>query len=96
MDYCLHGLPYQIRGQKSSANYCTTEVAKCIVEGIVLKHGVPKEMINDHGRNILSNVLKNVNYLCQTFLRLITAYHPQTNELTERLPCHWQTWYRYK
>ncbi|GBN73697.1 Transposon Tf2-9 polyprotein [Araneus ventricosus] len=60
------------------------EVAKFIVEEIILKHGSPKEMISDRGRTFLSNLVKTINELCQTSHLLTTAYHPQTNGLTER------------
>lgn len=61
-----------------------SEVAKFIVEEVVLKHGAPNEMISDRGRNFLSNLVKDINQLCQTSHLLTTAYHPQTNGLTER------------
>ncbi|GBN14123.1 Transposon Ty3-I Gag-Pol polyprotein [Araneus ventricosus] len=60
------------------------EVAKFIVEEIILKHGSPKEMISDRGCIFLSNLVKTINELCQTSHLLTTAYHPQTNGLTER------------
>ncbi|GBO18103.1 Transposon Ty3-I Gag-Pol polyprotein, partial [Araneus ventricosus] len=60
------------------------EVAKFIVEEIILKHGSLKEMISDRGRTFLSNLVKTINELCQTSHLLTTAYHPQTNGLTER------------
>ena len=59
-------------------------MAKFIVEEVVLKHGAPNEMISDRGRNFLSNLVKDINQLCQTSHLLTTAYHPQTNGLTER------------
>ncbi|GBO34796.1 Transposon Ty3-I Gag-Pol polyprotein [Araneus ventricosus] len=61
-----------------------TEIAKFLVEEIILKHGAPREMISDRGRSFLSNLVKDINQLCQTSHLLTTAYHPQTNGLTER------------
>ncbi|XP_054708946.1 protein NYNRIN-like [Uloborus diversus] len=61
-----------------------TEIAQFLVEEIILKHGAPKEMISDRGRSFLSNLVKTINQLCQTSHLLTTAYHPQTNDLTER------------
>jgi transposase InsO family protein len=60
------------------------EIAKFIVEEIILKHGAPREMISDRGRSFLSNLVRDINQLCQTSHLLTTAYHPQTNGLTER------------
>ncbi|GBN73385.1 hypothetical protein AVEN_6735-1 [Araneus ventricosus] len=61
-----------------------TEIAKFLVEEIIVKHGAPREMISDRGRSFLSNLVKDINQLCQTSHLLTTAYHPQTNGLTER------------
>ncbi|GBN78221.1 hypothetical protein AVEN_63595-1 [Araneus ventricosus] len=41
-------------------------------------------MISDRGRSFLSNLVKDINQLCQTSRLLTTAYHPQMNGLTER------------
>ncbi|GBM46022.1 Retrovirus-related Pol polyprotein from transposon 412 [Araneus ventricosus] len=68
-------------------NYSTTE-KECLAvvhfEEIILKHGAPREIISDRGRSFLSNLVKDINQLCQTSHLLTTAYHPQTNGLTER------------
>ncbi|GBO01303.1 hypothetical protein AVEN_57547-1 [Araneus ventricosus] len=42
-------------------------------------------MISDRGRSFLSNLVKDINQLCQTSHLLTAAYHPQTNGLTERM-----------
>ncbi|UYV63047.1 hypothetical protein LAZ67_2002938 [Cordylochernes scorpioides] len=41
-------------------------------------------MITDRGRNFISQVIKEINALCGIVHRFTTAYHPQTNGLTER------------
>ncbi|GFY77758.1 transposon Ty3-I Gag-Pol polyprotein [Trichonephila inaurata madagascariensis] len=61
-----------------------SEIAKFLVEDVILKHGSPREIIIDRGRSFLSNLVKEVNNLCMTYHLLTTAYHPQTNGLTER------------
>lgn len=61
-----------------------SEIAKFMVEEIILKHGAPREMISDRGRSFLSMIVRDVNQICQTSHLLTTAYHPQTNGLTER------------
>ncbi|UYV70499.1 K02A2.6-like [Cordylochernes scorpioides] len=60
------------------------ETAKFLVEDVILKHGAPREMITDRGRNFISQVIKEINALCGIVHRFTTAYHPQTNSLTER------------
>ncbi|UYV78619.1 hypothetical protein LAZ67_16002183, partial [Cordylochernes scorpioides] len=62
----------------------TIETAKFLVEDVILKHGAPREMITDRGRNFISQVIKEINALCGIVHRFTTAYHPQTNGLTER------------
>ncbi|GBM50825.1 Retrovirus-related Pol polyprotein from transposon 412 [Araneus ventricosus] len=61
-----------------------TEIATFLVEDIILRHGAPREMISDRRRSFLSNIVKDINQLCQTSYILTTAYHSQTNCLTER------------
>jgi hypothetical protein len=70
---------------KALATAEATEIAKFMVEEIILKHGAPSVMISDRGRSFLANIVKDINQFCQTSHRLTTAYHPQTNGLTERL-----------
>ncbi|GFT47697.1 retrovirus-related Pol polyprotein from transposon 297 [Nephila pilipes] len=41
-------------------------------------------MKSERGLSFLSNIVKDVNQLCQTLHLLTTANHPQTNGLTER------------
>ncbi|UYV85087.1 hypothetical protein LAZ67_X004532 [Cordylochernes scorpioides] len=60
------------------------ETAKFLVEDVILKHGAPREMITDRGRNFISQVIKEINALCGIVHRFTTAYHPHTNGLTER------------
>ncbi|UYV67434.1 K02A2.6-like [Cordylochernes scorpioides] len=60
------------------------ETAKFLFDDAILKHGAPREMITDRGRNFISQVIKEINALCEIVHRFTTAYHPQTNGLTER------------
>ncbi|UYV84411.1 hypothetical protein LAZ67_X002045 [Cordylochernes scorpioides] len=61
------------------------EVAKFLVEDVILKHGAPRELITDRGRNFTSLLIRDLNNHCRIIHRTTTAYHPQTNGLTERL-----------
>lgn len=60
------------------------EVAKFLVEDIILKHGAPRVMISDRGKVFQSRLVSEVMSRCDIVHRMTTAYHPQTNGLTER------------
>ncbi|UYV79636.1 K02A2.6-like, partial [Cordylochernes scorpioides] len=66
-------------------NGSAEEVAKFMIEDVLLKHGAPRELISDRGRTFISRTLKEINDLCGTIHRFTSAYHPQTKGLTERL-----------
>ncbi|UYV80091.1 hypothetical protein LAZ67_18001653, partial [Cordylochernes scorpioides] len=61
------------------------EIAKFIVEEIILRHGAPQQIITDCGTNFMSQIIKEINNLSGISHLKTTAYHPQTNGLTERL-----------
>ncbi|UYV67632.1 hypothetical protein LAZ67_5001409 [Cordylochernes scorpioides] len=58
--------------------------AKFLVEDYIYKHGAPREMIKDHGRYFISQVIKEINALCANGHRVTLAYPPQTYYLIER------------
>ncbi|GBN12921.1 Transposon Ty3-I Gag-Pol polyprotein [Araneus ventricosus] len=60
------------------------EVSKFMVEEIILKHGAPRTIITDRGQVFQSKLIFEINRLCNVDHRITTAYHPQTNGLTER------------
>lgn len=60
------------------------EVAKFLVEEVLLKHGAPRVIITDRGKVFQSNLVSEIIRLCSIKHRMTTAYHPQTNGLTER------------
>ncbi|UYV79893.1 hypothetical protein LAZ67_18000997, partial [Cordylochernes scorpioides] len=70
---------------KAIPNGSSEEVGKFIVEDVILKHGAPRELISDRGRTFISHTIRDINNLCGTAHRFTSAYHPQTNGLTERL-----------
>ncbi|UYV66998.1 hypothetical protein LAZ67_4003622, partial [Cordylochernes scorpioides] len=70
---------------KAIPNGSSEEVGKFIVEDVILKHGAPRELISDRGRTFISHTIRDINNLCGTTHRFTSAYHPQTNGLTERL-----------
>jgi len=60
------------------------EIAKFILEDVILKHGAPRVIITDRGQVFQSKLVSELIKLCNTTHRMTTAYHPQTNGLTER------------
>ncbi|UYV79051.1 K02A2.6-like [Cordylochernes scorpioides] len=61
------------------------EIAKFLLEDVLLKHGAPREIVMDRGRNFQSKLLQELTNKCGIKKKTTTAYHPQTNGLTERL-----------
>ncbi|GFU78886.1 retrovirus-related Pol polyprotein from transposon 17.6 [Trichonephila clavipes] len=51
---------------------------------IVLRHGAPRVIITDRGAVFRSRLVSSLVDLCNIDHRFTTAYHPQTNGLTER------------
>ncbi|UYV82809.1 hypothetical protein LAZ67_22000949 [Cordylochernes scorpioides] len=70
---------------KAATTAEATELATFLIEDVILKHGAPREIITDRGRNFMSQTVREINTLNGTIHRFTTAYHPQTNGLTERL-----------
>ena len=61
-----------------------TTIAKFIYEEIICRHGCPKVLLSDQGTPFCNEL---VDLLCKLMTirhRLSSAYHPQTNGLTER------------
>ena len=59
-------------------------LAKFIFEEIVCRHGTPKVILSDQGRNFISETIR---ILCEQFLikhKFSSPYHPQTNGMVER------------
>ena len=59
-------------------------IAELFVEEIVCRHGVPGQLLSDRGAAFLSRLLKEICSLLGVKKINTTAYHPQTNGLTER------------
>ncbi|UYV69423.1 hypothetical protein LAZ67_6003537 [Cordylochernes scorpioides] len=70
---------------KAASTAEATELATFLIEDVILKHGAPREIITDRGRNFMSQTIREINNLNGTIHRFTTAYHPQTDGLTERL-----------
>lgn len=60
------------------------DVASFLLRRFILRHGPPQELLSDRGRVFLSEVVEAILQECHVVHRTTTAYHPQTNGLTER------------
>ena len=69
---------YPVRSQD------TLTIAKLLVQEIVPRHGVPKNLLSDRGGSFLSNLIIEVYQLLGVKKINTTAYHPQTDGLIER------------
>jgi transposase InsO family protein len=59
-------------------------IAKLLVEEIICKHGAPKKLLSDRGKNFLSDLMHDIATIMKIKKVNTTAYHPQTDGLTER------------
>ena len=59
-------------------------IAKLLVEEIISRHGVPRELLSDRGAAFLSKLLHEIYRLMGIHKTSTTAYHPQTDGLVER------------
>lgn len=59
-------------------------IAKLLINEIIARHSAPIRLLSDQGRNFLSQVVKEVCNMFEIQKINTTAYHPQTNGLTER------------
>ncbi|GFT52730.1 transposon Ty3-I Gag-Pol polyprotein [Trichonephila clavipes] len=85
MDNSLHGLLNTIAITKALPTAEVDEIAKFLLEEIVLRHGAPRVIIiTDRGAVFRSRLVSSLVDLCNIDHRFTTAYHPQTNGLTER------------
>lgn len=51
---------------------------------VILRHGPPRIVISDRGRQFTADVVEETLRLCSSSFRHSTPYHPQTNGLVER------------
>lgn len=60
-------------------------VARAFVERIILRHGVPQQLLTDRGSNFTSQLMREVYQLLGIKKLQTTPYHPQCNGAVERL-----------
>ena len=70
-----------------SSDQSALTIACLLVENIISRHGVPKELLSDCGAAFLSKLLHEVYKLMGIHKVSTTAYHPQTDGLVERFHC---------
>ncbi|GJP71846.1 hypothetical protein CLOP_g2635 [Closterium sp. NIES-67] len=63
----------------------TEETAQLFVRYIISQHGIPTTLISDRDPKFTSKFWKELMSLLGTKLAMSSAYHPQTDEQTERL-----------
>ena len=59
-------------------------IAKIFVNEIICRHSAPKVLLSDQGKQFMSELVKSLCEYMRTKKINTTAYHPQTNGLTER------------
>ena len=59
-------------------------IARCFVEKIILKFGIPTKILTDRGTNFLSELFSNISRLLGISRIKTSAYHPQSNGALER------------
>ncbi|MEW8548469.1 MAG: reverse transcriptase domain-containing protein, partial [Candidatus Thiodiazotropha sp.] len=60
-------------------------IARVLVDEVICRHGVPRSIHTDQGRDFESNLLKHVCELLEIEKTRTTAYHPESDGLVERL-----------
>ncbi len=65
------------------ADQTSETIARVLVDQILCRHGVPRELLSDRGANFLSEVIRDVCKMAGMKKVNTTAYHPQTDGLVE-------------
>ena len=60
-------------------------IAAVLVDEVICRHGVPRSIHTDQGRDFESTLLKNMCELLEVEKTRTTAYHPESDGLVERL-----------
>ena len=71
----------EVRALKTSVK---NEVARFVYERIVIRFGIPLEIVSDNGPQFISDVWKDLMERLAIKHRLTTMYKPSTNGLVER------------
>ena len=60
-------------------------IARLLVDEIVCRHGAPRTLLSDRGKNFMSNLIKEVCQILNIKKIQTSSYHPCTNGLTEKM-----------
>lgn len=60
------------------------DVSSFLLSTVILRHGPPRIIVSDRGRQFVADVVEELLRLCDCRFRHATPYHPQTNGLVER------------
>ena len=60
-------------------------IASKLVDDVICRHGVPRVIHTDQGRDFESNLIKNMCQLLEIEKTRTTAYHPESDGLVQRL-----------
>ena len=71
--------------EKIKMTYGAPKIAEIIFKEIVAKYGMPKKIVSDRDPRFTSIFWKTLFELSGTELAMSTAYHPQTDGMTERV-----------
>ena len=67
------------------ANQRANTVAKAFVDEVVTRHGVPRKILTDQGRNFEAELMRQMLHLLGVEKLRTSPYHPQTDGQVERL-----------
>ena len=67
-----------------AADQSAPTIAKLLVERVISRHGVPKELLSDRGASFLSKLIAEICKVMGIRKVNTTAYHPQSDGLVER------------
>ena len=59
-------------------------IARLLVDEIIPRHGAPRSLLSDRGKNFLSTLVAEVCKLFSIKKVNCSAYHPQTDGVVER------------
>ena len=68
----------------ATADQSAPTIAKLLVEKVISRHGVPKELLSDRGASFLSKLIAKICKVMGIKKVNTTAYHPQSDGLVER------------